>query len=70
MRTIVTSIILAAFFLIGSSGAALAARGVDCRVTGVQDQIVTLDCGKKADKLDVGAKVKVKTARKKAIEGC
>lgn len=41
-----------------------------CKVTGIQDSVVTLDCGTKAAKFKVGDVVKVKTDKKKAIEGC
>lgn len=40
-----------------------------CEVKSVSGSTVTLDC-KKADKLSVGDSVKVKAAKKKAIEGC
>ena len=52
-----------------TSGVALAASG-KCTVTEIKDSIVTLDCGATAAKLKVGDEVKIKTARKKAIEGC
>lgn len=52
-----------------SAGIALAASG-KCTVTAVKDNVVTLDCGKAAAKIKVGETVKVKTAKKKAIEGC
>jgi riboflavin synthase alpha subunit len=56
-------------FLTLTTGVSLAATG-KCTVTEIKDNIVTLDCGKDAAKLKTGDKVKVKTAKKKAIEGC
>jgi len=52
-----------------TSGVALAVSG-KCTVTGIKDSVVTLDCGKTAAKMKVGDEVKVKTAKKNAIEGC
>ena len=52
-----------------SSGVALAASG-KCTVTAIKDNVVTMDCGAAAAKMKVGDNVKVKTAKKKAIEGC
>ncbi len=47
----------------------MASSYVKCTVTSVEDSIVTMDC-KKADKLSAGQDVKVKAAKRKAIEGC
>ncbi len=52
-----------------SAGGAFAATA-KCKVTEIKDNVVTLDCGTTAGKIVVGDAVKVKTARKKAIEGC
>ena len=52
-----------------SSGVALAASG-KCKVTESNHSVVTLYCGTTAAKLKVGYEVKIKTAKKKAIEGC
>jgi len=46
------------------------AGSTKCTVTEVTDTMVILDCGKAADKLKAGDAVKVKTAKRKAIEGC
>jgi len=51
------------------STAAVGFAAVKCEVTAVDGDHVTMDCGKKASKLKVGDKVKVKPA-KVAIEGC
>ena len=65
-----TTLLLAtiAMFTLTSS-VALAVSG-KCTVTEIKDSVVTLDCGDTAAKMKVGDKVKVKTAKKKAIEGC
>lgn len=64
-----TSVILVAAFVITSAGISLAASG-KCTVTAVEDNQVILDCGNKAAKFEVGTKVKIKSMKKKAIEGC
>ena len=64
------TVMLAAIALFAlSSGAAWAASG-KCTVTEIKDSIVTMDCGTAAAKMKTGDTVKVKTAKKKAIEGC
>ena len=65
MKKIVTVVMVAAFAL--SAGTALAASET-CTVDTVADDTVTMTC--KDTKLTAGAKVKVKAAKKKAIEGC
>jgi len=67
LKKIVVLTTLALFTL--SSGAAFAASG-KCTVKEVKDSVVTMDCGTTAAKLKAGDVVKVKTAKKKAIEGC
>ncbi len=66
----VLTLVMAAAFLAGTVGVSLAAKYVKCEVTAVEGVTVTLDCGKKAGKFKVGSKVKVKSAKKKAVEGC
>jgi len=70
MKKILATMMMALFLAASISGTAIAAKSVKCTVTSVKDSIVTMDCGEKADKLAVGSTVKVKTAKKKAIEGC
>ena len=70
MKKILAAMMAALFLAAGTSSTAIAAKSVGCTVTAVKDGIVTMDCGEKADKLAVGSTVKVKTAKKKAIEGC
>lgn len=59
---------MAMVFSMSVVSGAMAAR-VKCTVDSVDGDKVTMTC-KKASKLKVGDKVKVKTAKKKAIEGC
>ena len=59
---------LAVAFMASTATMSMAAS-VKCEVKSVSGNTVTRDCSK-ADKLKVGDKVKVKTAKKKAIEGC
>lgn len=65
MKKIVTVVMVAAFAL--SAGTALAASET-CTVDAVDGDKVTMTC--KASKMKAGDKVKVKAAKKKAIEGC
>lgn len=60
---------LAMAFSVSTAAVGLAAS-VKCEVKSVDGDSVTLDCGKKASKLKVGSEVKVKSAKKVAIEGC
>jgi hypothetical protein len=66
-KTTVLLAVIAMFTL--TSSVTLAASG-KCTVTEIKDSVVTLDCGTTAAKLKIGDEVKVKTAKKKAIEGC
>ena len=59
-----------AMAFMASTAVASFAASVNCEVKSVSGSTVTLDCGKKASKLKAGSKVKVKAAKKKAIEGC
>ncbi len=64
-----TILLTASAILTMATGISMAAVS-KCTITSIKDNIVTLDCGKKAGKMKVGDAVKLKTARKKAIEGC
>ncbi len=64
-----TSVLLAVAFVITATGATFAASS-KCMVTAIEDNKVILDCGKKAEKFEVGTEVKIKSMKKKAIEGC
>ncbi len=46
------------------------AASVKCKITEVAGPTVTLDCGAKSEKFQVGDSVKVRNAKRKAIEGC
>ena len=70
MKKMFTTMLMILFLASSINGTAIAAKSIRCTVSTVEDTVVTLDCGDKAEKLDVGNTVKVKTARKKAIEGC
>ena len=63
------SLAMAVAFMASTATVSLAAS-VKCEVKSVSGDTVTLDCGSKANKLKAGQKVKVKAAKKKAIEGC
>ena len=63
------SLVLAVAFALSTVSVSVAAS-VKCEVKSVEGATVVLDCGNKAEKLDVGSTVKVKSAKKKAIEGC
>ncbi len=53
-----------------STAAVSLAASVKCEVKSVEGSTVTLDCGKKASKIQVGSSVKVKAGGGKAVEGC
>ncbi len=61
-----------ALFLMTTSAALVGAASLKCTVTAMDKDLVTMDCGSKAETLNVGDTVKVKTTetKKKAIEGC
>jgi len=63
------STLLAIAFALSIAGTVYAASG-KCTVVSVEDNKVTLDCGSNAGDFPVGTDVKIKSDRKKAIEGC
>ncbi len=65
MKKMVTVVMVVAFAL--STGAAFA-KSEKCKVDSVDGDKVTMTC--KDTKMKAGAKVTVKAAKKKAIEGC
>ena len=69
MRRKTLSLILLVLFATSMMATAYAAS-TTCTVTAIDGATVTLDCGKDAGELETGATVKVKAARKKAVEGC
>lgn len=64
------SLLLAVAFTLSTASISVAASSVNCEVKSVDGNSVILDCGKDADELTVGSDVKVKKAKKRAIEGC
>lgn len=64
------TLLLATIAMFTFTSSAVLAASSKCTVTEVKDNIVTLDCGTTAAKMKVGDEVKIKTAKKKAIEGC
>ncbi len=64
----VLAIAMAMAFTVSAASVSMAAS-VKCTVKAVDGDTVTMDC-KKASSLKVGDSVKVKAAKKKAIEGC
>ena len=63
------ALVMALAFTVSTAVVCMAAPSVKCKVTAIDGNAVTLDC-KKASKLKVGQKVKVKENKKKAVEGC
>ena len=68
MNKKLVTVVLATVFAMSSVGTAFAAK-VKCTVDTVEGDKVTMTC-EKADKLEPGAKVKVSTKKKAAVEGC
>ena len=68
MNKKIAACVVASAFVLGIAGFGYAAK-VDCEVTGVEGDKVTMTC-KDAGKLTPGEKVKVATAKKGAVEGC
>ncbi len=66
----VLTLVMAAAFIVGVAGVSLAGKYIKCEVKSVEGSTVTLDCGKKASKVAKWTKVKIKNAKKKAVEGC
>ncbi len=65
-----TSVLLATIALFTFTVPAAIAATATCTVSEIKATQVILDCGKKANSLHAGDTVKIKTAKKKAIEGC
>jgi hypothetical protein len=66
----IITLLMAMAFTVGVTSVSIAAKTATCKVTAVDGNTVTLDCTKNADALKVGAKVKVKSAKRRAVEGC
>ncbi len=65
------TMLIAMLFMLNTA-ATLYAATLKCTVEKVEGNMITLDCGEKAAKIEVGTKVKVKTQKSAsaAIEGC
>ena len=63
------SLAMAMAFTVSLASVSMAAK-IKCEVTGVEGDIVTMDCGKKAKKMKDGDKVDVKVKKGGAVEGC
>ncbi|WP_457574141.1 hypothetical protein [Desulfolithobacter sp.] len=63
-------ILVAAVAMVALAGTGVLAATAKCTVTEIKENVVVLDCGKRAAKFKVDDKVKIKTVKKKAIEGC
>ena len=69
MKTRITTLIMATIFALSAAVMANAAT-ITCTIEAIEDGKVTLECGDKSKKLQLGEKVKVRTAKKKMVEGC
>ncbi|MBU0481671.1 MAG: hypothetical protein KKG47_11280 [Proteobacteria bacterium] len=65
----IMTLVLAMAFTVGVAGVSLAAKSATCEVKAIDGNTVTLEC-KDTKGLKEGMKVKVKSAVKKAVEGC
>ena len=68
MKKVMLMLVIGIGFLLHGNG--VFAATVRCTVTEVADDVVILDCAKGVAKIKKGDKVKVKTAKKAAVEGC
>ena len=66
----IVTLLMAMAFTVGVAGVSMAAKSVNCKVAAIDGKTLTLECKKGADKFKIGSKVKVKSAKKKAVEGC
>jgi len=71
MKRTINLLAISLFFAAILSSSVYAAT-LKCTVEKIEGDVVTMNCGEKAATLEVGTKVKVKTAKAKAaaIEGC
>ena len=68
MKKIIVALLVGVFFI--SSVGTVFAASAKCIVIAIEEEKVILDCGEKAKKFKVDTKVKIKTQKQKAIEGC
>jgi len=64
------SLVMAVAFALSTATVTLASSSTNCEVKSVDGTTVVLDCGNNAGDLKAGSQVKVKAAKKRAIEGC
>lgn len=68
MKKIISTVAAIAFMVLTSQ--VVLAATAKCTVMEITDNGLTIDCGDKPLHVQVGDVVKVKTIKKKAIEGC
>lgn len=66
MKKVITAVMIVAFAL--SSAGLVMAKSVKCKVDAVDGDKITMTCD--GAKFKAGDEVKVKSAKKKAVEGC
>ena len=66
----IITLLMAMAFTVGVAGVSMFILYCKCEVKAVDGKTLTLECKKDADKFKVGSKVKVKSAKIKAVEGC
>lgn len=66
----IVTLLMAMAFTVGVAGVSIAAKSVKCEVKAIDGKTVTLECAKGADTYKVGSKVKIKSAKRRAVEGC
>jgi hypothetical protein len=66
----IITLLMAMAFTVGVAGVSMAAKSIKCEVKAIDGKTLTLECKKGADTFKVGSKVKVKSAKRKPVEGC
>lgn len=66
-RAICVACILVITVMIGAPAFAASAK---CTVVKTEGTHLVVDCGKKSENFPKGTKIKIKSARKTAVEGC
>ena len=56
--------------LTGAGASSVLGASAKCTVEKVEGARLVIDCGQKAPEFQEGTKIKIKTARKTAVEGC
>lgn len=68
MRNVIIAVLV--IFNLMLTGAPVFAASAKCEIVSVEGDILVLDCGKRAAKFEAGKKVKIKTVKKRQVEGC